>query len=378
MIKMGLVAAVVGVGMVVAKQARGATTRPAASTQPLVEVSVDPRVELFSLICKLAGYPEYSQPRIPRYDQDVEKRFGSLRYAPVAKLARQLRDERSIGFDAPMSLAMHVSEPPELKLLVPLDPWPEDLDQRWTAQNAPQFLDAAREFAKDQKFQAFFDEHRAFYDLAARRLRDTLSAHANLQWFDSYFGARPGVRFHIYLGLMNGPSNYGSKLRTKGKEDDYCILGVWSVDRNGDPIFPADIVPTVIHEFAHSYMNPLVDRHEAELRNAGEKLFAPVANQMRGLAYSNWLTMMRESMVRVAVVRYRVANEGPLAGMAEVTEQVVLGFRWMPQLSALMAQYEAARDRYPTMESFMPRVVEFFNEYAKHQPPASAPAATGQ
>lgn len=354
-----------------------AATSP-ATTRNAIDVAVDPRVELFSLIFKLAGNPEYSRPRVEKYDDDIEAYFGAQRNHPAVKLAKRLRGTRGISFDAPMSLTSHVSAPPELKLLVPLDPWPAEIDGRWDARSVTDFLAAARQFAVDTQFMKFFDEHRPLYEQSVKRMRAMLEHKSVVPWFEKFFGTHAEIRFHVYLGMMNGGSCYGTKLITPGGargggEDDYCILGVWKTDEQGDPIFTdSEVLPTVVHEFAHSFMNPLVDRHEKELATAGPILFEPVAEQMQRMAYGQWQTMMRESMVRVTVVRYLAANGGPLAGMKEVAEQASRGFTWTPQLSKLLAEYEQHRDKYPTFDAFMPRVIDFFNDTAARQAKAGA------
>ena len=63
-----------------------AAEKPAA---PHVTVSVDPRVELMSILFRLAGNPEYNQGRVPSYVQDVESHFGRFRDHPVVKLAKR-------------------------------------------------------------------------------------------------------------------------------------------------------------------------------------------------------------------------------------------------------------------------------------------------
>ena len=354
-----------------------AAARGPATTRAVIDVTVDPRVELFSLLFKLAGNPEYSNPRVRKYDDDIDRHFSAQRSHPAVRLARRLRDEDSVSFDAPMSLAVHVSPPPELKLLVKLDPWPDEIDRRWKAQTVEQFLVEARKFVKDARFMGFFAEHQPLYRQACQRMQQTLARQAVAPWFDKFFGDRPDTRFHVILGMMNGGSCYGSKLiRADAEgEDDYCILGVWRTDDQGAAAFPPrEVLPVVVHEFAHSYMNALVDRHRNEFAAAAQAIFATVEPQMRGQAYGNWLTMMRESMVRVTVVRYRVAVEGPMAGLQEIGEQVSRGFVWMPQLSGCVVQYEQQRDKYPTFDAFMPRVVGFFNDYVKHDRSATAPS----
>jgi hypothetical protein len=151
----------------------------------------------------------------------------------------------------------------------------------------------------------------------------------------------------------------------KGKgEDLYCILGVWATDEGGLPAFDREMLAIVAHEFCHSYANPLVYQHEKELAPAGETLYPLVAAGMKEQAYGNWRTMMCESLVRASVVRYVRATQGAEAAENEVREQVGRHFHWTPQLSELLAEYEAGRKEYPRLAAFMPRIVSFFNDYA--------------
>ena len=56
---------------------------------PRITVTVDPRVELLSVIFRLAGNPEYSQGKIPSYTQDADHHFSPFRLAFSARSFRQ-------------------------------------------------------------------------------------------------------------------------------------------------------------------------------------------------------------------------------------------------------------------------------------------------
>jgi hypothetical protein len=358
------------------------TAKPALpATEPtsrrsVIDVTVDERVELMCIIFRLAGSSEYRMGRIQSYARDVDRYFAPVKDHAAVGMAQRLRNSRGISYDAPMSLAVHLSDAAELKPLVPLETIPTDLDSRWQPGDVRRFLAAAREFARESHFDRFMEEHRPLYAQACQRMRQVLERDAHLEWFDAFFGVRSDVRFHLALGMLNGGGCYGSRCRTANGEDIYCILGVWASDRKGNPTFGGDVVPTVVHEFGHSYTNPLVEAHLAELEPAGMRLFPLVADLMRRQAYGNWRTMMYESLLRACVVRYRVAHEGAMAGLSEIAIQHQCGFVWTGELSTLLADYEQHRQTYPTVDAFMPRVVQFFNEYAeKHAPPTSRPAA---
>jgi hypothetical protein len=118
-----------------------------------------------------------------------------------------------------------------------------------------------------------------------------------------------------------------------------------------------------------------VDAHLQEFQAAGEALWPAVATEMQAQAYGEWHTMLRESLVRASVVRYRAANEGREAAKAEIAEQRSRHFRWTGDLAALLeAEYEGDRSKYRTLEDFVPRLVEFFAEYAKGEAARQAKA----
>src|SRR5690606_21251137 len=195
-------------------------------------------------------------------------------------------------------------------------------------------------------------------------MRATLAEHADLSWFDRFFGARPGARFQVALGLLNGGANYGPSVQTKDGEDLYCVLGCWQSDPDGKPVFGRPVVGTVVHEFCHSYCNPLVDRHLPELLAAGEKLFSLTEAAMREQAYGNARTVLCESLVRACTVRYVAASGDARAVAAAVAEEHARSFLWVGELAKVLERYEAARDRYPTLEEFAPDLVGFFRDAA--------------
>ncbi len=345
----------------------GATTVPLTQTNlPALHIQVDPRVELISLLFRLAGNSEYSQGKVEAYTAAVEKQFNRFREHDAVQLASQLRRSRGVSYDACMSLAVHLDNARDLNLVVPLDPWPEGLDQRWTARDAGRFLESARRFVKDTGFLEFMDQHRSLFETTETRMCALMQKEGHLEWFQEYFGERPQASFTIAPGMLNGGSCYGARCRqTDGKESLYCILGVWKTDAQGLPEFTHDMLGTVVHEFAHSFANPVVDRHEAELRKAGEALFLPVAAKMRSQAYSGGRTLLCESLVRACEVRYAFRYEGPAAGRRAIEYQKGRGFLWTEELSTLLADYENHRDQYPTLEAFAPRLVAFFNDYSR-------------
>ena len=339
----------------------GASGAPAA---PKIRVLVDPRIELMSVVFRLAGNPEYSRGSVAFYVADVERQFGRFRDHAVVARVRSLRASRGISYNAPMSLAVYLTDAETLGERVPLNPLPPGVDERWRPADARAFLADLRSFVRETDFLSFFKAHRPIYQSAVNRLEAALSEGQLVEWFDGFFGGRPGADFVIVLGMLNGGASYGASARLgNGGEEIYSILGVWVLDGNGQPKFDRGILSTVAHEFCHSYTNPLVDKHKTELKAAGEKIFPFVAGDMRRQAYGDWPTMMYESLDRACGVRYALFLDGRQAAAKDAAANREKGFLWTGELADLLGEYETHRDTYPTLDAFFPRVVAFFDAY---------------
>lgn len=333
-------------------------------TKSPISVRVDPRIELLSIVFRLAGNPEYSQGRVKSYNDAVDAHFEPHRNHAAVQHARRLRSSRGIGYDAVAAYALHLDGLDALGTTVTFDPLPERLDTRWTSKDAKAFAADLRAFVEDAQVQQFFTAQQELYSGAEAAMQQCLEQHCQLAWFDRFFGSRPGARFQLCLGLLNGGGNYGPSVKhADGSEDLHCVLGCWQTDDRGKPMFGRTVIATVVHEFCHSYCNPVVDAHLAELLPVGEQLFPLVADEMRAQAYTNARTMLCESLVRASVVRYVLAADGEKAAAAETKDQVNRSFHWTGELAARLGDYEQDRAKWPTLQAFASELASFFTPW---------------
>ena len=334
--------------------------------QRTVTVRVDPRVELVSIVFRLAGNPEYGRGRVRSYLKDVEEHFGPFRSHELIEYSAGLRKKYGVSYDACMSMAVHLQAGEGWKLRFPLEPRPDGLDGRWRDASAQEFATRLNAFAEASDFDKFSEEHQELYETTQQRLLTLLEEEVHLDWFDEFFGARPAAQFTVIPALVNGGNCYGPHVKTPdGREEFYTILGVWMTDWQGRPKFDASVVGTIVHEFCHSYTNAIVDRHEEAFRPAGEAIFPHVADAMRKQAYGTWKTMMYESLVRASVIRYKTRYNSRSSVLRDIGRQNQRGFVWIEELVELLGEYEGNRDKYPTLDAFSPQIVALLNDYAK-------------
>lgn len=338
-----------------------------------VTAKVDERIELTSIVARLAGYGEFVHNDFKIYADDVDKHFGKYKDHAVIEFAKQVREKNGIGFDAVPGLAVHLNQTPQL---TPRVPFTADVpDKRWGKADAERFAKLLAQFYKDAECEKFFKAHTEMYRTAESRFQKVLDK-VNFAWYQKFYGEMPKGSFNLYLGLLNGGGNFGPKVvLPKGKEELFSVMGTWATEADRLPSYTDEVLPTIIHEFNHSFINHLVAADEAAFAKSGEKVFPLVTEQMSRLAYGAWDTAVKESLVRAAVVRYLFENPVNLKVFAgtkpeDVPFQIInlennRGFYWMNDLVTLLGTYENARKTYPTFRSFMPMIEAYFNELPK-------------
>jgi Domain of unknown function (DUF4932)/Bacterial Ig-like domain len=337
----------------------------AQTTLAIPQPRVDERVELLSIVFRLANNFEYNMNTLPAYSSDIDRYFLPYRTHPAVQMAHKLAEKNDVGFDAVMAMAISLSSPPELK---PLVPFTADIpDKRWGT-DVEKFLPLLRDFYRDTRFSDFNTAHQAMYRLAEERFAAALGM-VHFDWYPHFYGDAPDLAYHLVLGMNNGGGNYGPRLvHPDGGMDLFSIIGCWTQDDAGNPTYPPDegYLSTIIHEFNHSFVNPTVAEHWKKFQGA-EQIFAYVAPQMQQMAYGSAQTMVDESLVRAAVIIYfQDAGEGNRENLKRIREEQRNGFFWMDQLVDSLKRYESMRAKYPTFTSYIPQIALFYSELAPH------------
>lgn len=327
----------------------------------LKEPKVDKRIELLSIVFRLAGSHEYSQNLFPTYVESIENHFGEFKSHDLIRYVKDELLEDGIGFSSVMSMAIHITEPPNIKPI--LTPFPsKSLEEPWGKESATKFLILLNEFYTDADCETFFNNNKELYKTASNKFKKVYQ-NLDLAWYESFYGAKPKGEFRIINGLGNGGANYGPKIYShNGNEVIYAIMGTWSVDSLGVPVYEVeDYFPTLLHEFNHSFVNHLVENYRSELQESGTVIFDKVKDEMNQQAYGNWKTMYDEALVRATVIKYmKDHNYDNRTIENELNEQLSSSFLWTDALVKELDRYDNNRDKYPSLERFMPEIVKFF------------------
>lgn len=173
----------------------------------------------------------------------------------------------------------------------------------------------------------------------------------------------------VALSYLGGNSNYGVSIEVNDSTSvPYPVIGIF--DRQGfieGNDFVNNRVPIIlIHEFMHPHINPLILSHINNLKASGEVIFPLIEEQMRRQAYGSWENVLFEALVRASVIHYMKTHD-VFKGMVDkqIEYEISRGFGWVGSLAKKLEEYEADRQRYPDLGSFMPQIVGFYDDLAE-------------
>lgn len=333
------------------------------SKKPVMdEPKVDERVELLSIVARLAGYQEYSMTPFKLYIDKIENHFSPYKDHEVIQFAKKLRKENGVMYDVVMTMAVHLDED--------LNPRTEFTDKipesRFGKDNAHEFVRLLKAFYQDAKCKEFFEENKALYEEASARFRP-IYEQIDLDWYSRFYGKEPSEKFIIINALGNGGSNYGISFNIPEKKKEvYAVMGAWTTDSLGMVVFNMDdYFSILLHEFNHSFVNYLLNENKEPFKESGEKIFSILKDEMSRQAYTEWTSVLNEALVRASVIKYmKDHNYSKESVENEINDQLNKGYLWMRELVDELDNYDKERDVYPTLESYMPKLAEAYTAYA--------------
>lgn len=330
---------------------------PTPPSQPpaRADVHIDRRVEVLATVMRLAGNPEYNQAPSTEYVNAADAWFGKYRDHAAVAASRALSKQYEIGYDAPMELALHLDNDLQVQ--------PQDVadlratSPRWAKADIEGYAKLLRDFATVSHFDEFLAAHRAYLDMVADKLRLAVDAENPIPWFDQRFGARRGT-FTIVPGMLVGPWNFGVRANRASRAiDSMQVLGVWKAD--GLPPTDEGSIAILIHEMAHSYINPVFDRHQEVFAAAGKVIYPLVARRMKKSGYDEWKIVVNESGVRATVAQFFRDRKGAAKETESTRFEERAGFAWMSELVEVVKHIPDG-----ALEAHVPEVAKFFDDYA--------------
>ena len=335
----------------------------ATNTELPLQIKVDPRLELISVIHELSESQGDVRLESP-YKEAITDYFGDYDQHPSIVLFREILAGGS-DTSAPFTLMLHLSDIPDLTFIAPL---PTDIAEEFGGEEiVDQFIDQLRDFAEVTDFMDFFNAQEDLYDNLIASIESTVVP-SDIQALEEYYGTTPNSYTIAPIPLF-GDGGFGPRvIHEDGTQDMYAIIRVTSVE--GDQFSFGDssyLRGLLWHEFSHSFVRPFSIRH-ADGLDAYTMLGDAIAEQMQP-SYTNWPVIMEEHVVRAVTNRLIYGEIGQQTGDEDLQSQRNRGFIYIDAILEQLNVYESSRDQYPTFAEFFPEIVATFERLAETTTP---------
>ncbi len=325
-----------------------------------LNITVDPRIELLSVVQYLSGYGDFGL--ITRFDfkykNEVIKYFTPYKEQEAIKLFSEMSQE-SFAFDAPPTAMLFLSDPPALKIKIPITQY--IVERAGSKEALEKFIDALRKFAVETKFMSFYNEHKPVYEKIVKGIRDKIGDNNYVGEIEKYYGISQ-KSYNIIVALLLHQGGFGPRIeREKNRFDLYSIVGPQGVKDSMPDFGTAENYRYLIwHEFSHSFINPLTEQY-ADRINEVSSLFNPIKERMGKIGYPQWNICVNEHLVRTVTVRLSYIYNGMEDGDRAIQAEKARGFIYLPDICKKLKEYENNRDKYPTFADFYPEIIKLFS-----------------
>ncbi|MGM9738060.1 MAG: DUF4932 domain-containing protein [Candidatus Cryptobacteroides sp.] len=327
--------------------------------------------ELVGVLCHLAGINGYcfgaEDGVLEDYLKDVDSTFAGVKEHKAVVFAREKLARKGFGWDFPMAFALRLRlENGRLIYNEKIEKNFDDYYCRISRKDEKTFIKLLEDFYDDSGFGRFFAGHKALYEECENAMKEVVSG-IDLSWYDRFFGRREHSTFNICLGLLNGGGNYAvHQMKNDGSDIINAVMGCCDRDENGNIYYGAIYtLPILIHEFNHSYCNPLNNEFWSEIAESAGKLFSKNAKFYASIAYGSPELMMDETFVEACMMRYLMKHPLDLDGtgfknMDELLERLIdidetdKKFILIRDIIDALQEREDNYDKYPEMRDFMP------------------------
>ena len=335
------------------------TLTSADARTPKVNVMVDERMELLTVIQYLSGYPILAQADL-RYKREIDEYFRDHRDHPAVVLNRVIY-ERFFAFDAAPTYIYHFSFPGFRQNA----PFSEDdlrtfqFDKH--ADTLGMLMDHFKDFYKRTDFHKFYTAHGKFYDSIKAPVEKKIAESNVIEVLEAHYG-KENKEYNLVLTPLLHDGGYGPMIPKGGGLALYAIIGPLGESKSVPEFDIKNLLSEyVLHEFSHSFCNPLIAKNLGELQK-DSCLLAPIKDKMEEQGYGNWEACLYEHWVRAneIVLTEKVFSRQRASDLAD---EMIRNNGWiyLEGLLPIIREYKANREKYKNIDALMPKVVEYFH-----------------
>ncbi len=324
-----------------------------------LEIRIDKRTELLSIIEVISSYGKTYPFLLEKYGNknyviEIEKRFKKFKNHKVVQLFNYLTQNTNFCFSTPIQLFLQLNEDFSFSSLSD-DFFSKKLNRD---PKVLELLSLLSNFAKEIEFDIYYSNNEKKYRHFINNVANQLMGLDIVKFINNYYGVVEPKKFIVNLIPWRTYGCYG----TCHNNDLYTHLCCHHKSKNENDIYPDNdqifnYSSFLVHEFSHSFINPLTDKYS--LIEEDNPIFSNIWDKMKELGYGNNKSILNEHIVRAITLRYLFIQRDDISyynNQLETDEN--WGFSYIRNIMDSLEIYEKNRNYYKNIDEFYPLLIQ--------------------
>ena len=313
-----------------------------------LKVLVNPYVEFLGVIFLLADFENNKPRNNDEYLNKMKIEFSRYKNDELVLKFKELLKNGSFKYDAPLEMVLRFvnNENPTKELLQRAN-----INKKEFEKIKRQFF----EFYQEVNFEKFIEQNNSEYNLNIDRFIERLKSNSPHEFLFDFLGMKNN-NLNVVLMHSVTTSNYG--IMAGGQL--YCLVRPYYKTRFDSFDFAYDmpyVTSLLLHEFAHSFINPLTDKFLLDKTKINKRKLESVMNEHPyGLDY---IVAIYETIIRTIECLYikQYFNENYEEFKKEYVDE---GFTLIEELSEFFEKFKETRKKGETIEKIYPDILKYF------------------
>lgn len=305
---------------------------------------VDKRTELMSIVLALSQGNEYIEEHFSfnvqdEYRQKVYNHFSKFKHHKCVKLAKQIAEnDEGFNFDNPIRLAFSLNKHLKFDGII------EDylLKELENENLLNEFMEEIVKFAQDSNFEEFYNLNCDYYSSKIEELKQMFNAELFVCELQKFLKSNVEDNFNVNIIPMLINANHGFKV----DNTNFANIGMISDNLKTIDKFNNGTTHTIIHEFAHNFVNCFTEGNQLQIPENLEK-------ELKNMGYGNPIAYLNDTIVRAITIRLREKIQN-IDVQKFFDREDKLGFIYVKKVYQELVNYEK---QSLSWEEYFPRLI---------------------
>ena len=335
------------------------SAKPIVKTVGKIDVMVDPNVEMMMILGRLSGASPFNFVnnllKSP-YIDDVDSYF--LPYKQ--ELAVSMTRKTNMSYNSIPEFGMYmnknnsgfVMDVNNENFVVLPNNQPAKKIYYYAGKD---YINEIRNFREKSNFDTFFINNIQFYENQIYLIEQTLSKYEFSNWLEDFYGKKLKRNIKLHVTSLTGGGNFGLSIKdSKGRETLNSEIAEF---RNEE-----SFLHLISHEFSHPRTITVAEKlyMNEEIRAIFGRHFAANHSTYIQNGYQNAFNIFIETINQACANKFweKILSEKQKNILNNEINNV-LKLTYVPQIAEFLDNYQNNRDKYKTLEDFIPELEEF-------------------